>query len=370
MKIEYLRTPKHSYMVVKEADYTYETYEVQMILHNKIPNLLQMRIIVEDGQTEYWYDVTGMQALDKQFDLAPVGADFLCFLLRSICDMKTQLENYMLDDRNIPFSSSMVYFDRMNDSICFCYIPGYQQTEETGIRILFEEVLQKLDHSDSMAVRIGYDVYERCAKVDFVVEDVNRCLRDYRAEISEEEIGEPEEEEFDEIISDLWTEPEPQPITKKRRWEFPKLRKRREKKQKSGYRGVLEQELVLDYVAEKAEDWNHTVYFSKERMKTVWELVYQGGGPEENFCLDKFPFFLGKDKKKADGILHSDAVSRVHARITKEEDTLYLEDFNSTNGTYLNGRLLPMNTPSVIQKGDRIMLASEEYVLVDRRIPT
>ena len=67
MRIEYLRTANHSYMIVKEADYIFEHYEVQMILHNEIMSLLDMRIIVGDGQVEYWYDVTGMQSLEKLF---------------------------------------------------------------------------------------------------------------------------------------------------------------------------------------------------------------------------------------------------------------------------------------------------------------
>lgn len=52
MKIEYLRTAQNSYMIVKEADYDFAPYELQMVLHNKIRNLVPLQIIVADGKVE------------------------------------------------------------------------------------------------------------------------------------------------------------------------------------------------------------------------------------------------------------------------------------------------------------------------------
>lgn len=53
-------------------------------------------------------------------------------------------------------------------------------------------------------------------------------------------------------------------------------------------------------------------------------------------------------------------VSRVHAKLYLKEEKLFVEDYNSTNGTYLNHRLLPMNTPTELQEGDQIVFATEE----------
>lgn len=49
-------------------------------------------------------------------------------------------------------------------------------------------------------------------------------------------------------------------------------------------------------------------------------------------------------------------VSRLHAQIHLEDDRLYLTDMGSTNGTYLGGKRLEPNTPSMIRKGDEILL--------------
>ena len=40
MKTEYLRTAKNSYMIVKDADFEFESYELEMVLQNDLKNLV------------------------------------------------------------------------------------------------------------------------------------------------------------------------------------------------------------------------------------------------------------------------------------------------------------------------------------------
>lgn len=47
-------------------------------------------------------------------------------------------------------------------------------------------------------------------------------------------------------------------------------------------------------------------------------------------------------------------VSRVHAAIDRQEDTLTLVDMGSSNGTRLNGTALPPNEPHILRDGDEI----------------
>jgi len=49
-------------------------------------------------------------------------------------------------------------------------------------------------------------------------------------------------------------------------------------------------------------------------------------------------------------------VSRGHARIHVEDDSLYVTDLGSTNGTFLGGKRLEPNTPTLIGKGDELLL--------------
>ncbi|MDQ7025984.1 MAG: FHA domain-containing protein [Anaerolineae bacterium] len=49
-------------------------------------------------------------------------------------------------------------------------------------------------------------------------------------------------------------------------------------------------------------------------------------------------------------------VSRYHAILQLDDSHLYLTDLGSTNGTYVAGERLEPNTPTIIRKGDEVLL--------------
>ncbi len=75
-------------------------------------------------------------------------------------------------------------------------------------------------------------------------------------------------------------------------------------------------------------------------------------------------FLIGSQRDEADGIILDDTVSRIHARITREGDGYYLEDMNSTNGTYRNGEALNYKEKVKLEKNDRISFAKQQYRFV------
>lgn len=81
----------------------------------------------------------------------------------------------------------------------------------------------------------------------------------------------------------------------------------------------------------------------------------------KDIAITNFPFFIGKLKKNVDFHLESDIVSRYHAKITKEGDSFYLTDLNSTNGTYINDDLLQTYQKKEIKLGDIIAFANIKY---------
>ena len=62
-----------------------------------------------------------------------------------------------------------------------------------------------------------------------------------------------------------------------------------------------------------------------------------------DISLNRDHLLIGKNPDKADIILPSETVSRVHARIEKRSDGLYVTDLFSTNGTFLDGHRLEPN---------------------------
>src|SRR5262245_9346244 len=74
---------------------------------------------------------------------------------------------------------------------------------------------------------------------------------------------------------------------------------------------------------------------------------------------------LGRDKA-CDIVLMEDTVSRKHARIVRSGDGSYLEDLQSRNGTFLNGRRV--NGPVRLRDGDNVHLYDVALTFCDGQI--
>ncbi len=420
MHVEYLRTAKKSYMIVKGAEFPFPAYEEKMLLRNAIPCLLPFQVIRSDGAAEYCYDVSGMQSLKTLFSLENLGSRRLCFLLEHLMEAKVAMEEYLLDDADICFSAETVWFDHAAERIRFCYIPGLgaagaasgagggeERFRTMNLQSLFEEILQHLDHADSVAVRMGYEMYERCARGSFDMADCADCLQIGEAAARpeaepvvaertprwEEERSDSEDLEMNvenlEDVDFLFTESK-QPkrhFGRQKREETRDAHSSAERKRGHGretnrggaaewaretwrrWRGDVEpeeDELLFALQEEAAEISARTEVLSANEAAPAWRLVYKGSGLESDLVLTTFPFLVGTDNNRVNGVLLARTVSRVHAKLDLRDGKLYVEDFNSTNGTYVNHTLLPMNTPTVLAEGDRVVFATEEYEVFRR----
>lgn len=77
-------------------------------------------------------------------------------------------------------------------------------------------------------------------------------------------------------------------------------------------------------------------------------------------------FRIGKDIAADYSVSDNKAVSRHHAVICCNGGTFSIRDENSTNHTYLNGRMLEPGRMEVLSDGDVIRLADEEFEFTER----
>lgn len=105
-----------------------------------------------------------------------------------------------------------------------------------------------------------------------------------------------------------------------------------------------------------------TDYFNSQ--KRYPELCPNDKESYERITLNEFPFFIGKLKSRMDYGLDHAAVSRFHAKITKEDEEYFIYDLNSTNGTFLNGKQLNAREKTTIHDGDEIQFADVIYRFV------
>jgi sigma-B regulation protein RsbU (phosphoserine phosphatase) len=85
----------------------------------------------------------------------------------------------------------------------------------------------------------------------------------------------------------------------------------------------------------------------------------QGLNPGQVIPLERPQAILGRHPE-CDIVLESAAVSRQHAKITQSEGRFYLEDLNSRNGTYVNGKLLTQ--PYMLKENDAITICDLSFI--------
>ncbi len=72
---------------------------------------------------------------------------------------------------------------------------------------------------------------------------------------------------------------------------------------------------------------------------------------------------IGKSPDLVDLCIPLDVISRVHAQIRQTQEGAFLQDLNSTNGTFINGQMLEPSQEQAIQDGDIVAFAGVRFTV-------
>lgn len=120
---------------------------------------------------------------------------------------------------------------------------------------------------------------------------------------------------------------------------------------------ILSKEVPMD---QRVQVKQPTPIYQERKKKKQYRLV----GERQQYCLYKSPYLIGKSVEQVDGVIYSDAVSKVHAEFIEEGEQLYIIDMSSTNGTYVNQRRLTSNQRVEVHIGDQIQIADKQFALI------
>ncbi|MDO4453153.1 MAG: DUF6382 domain-containing protein [Eubacteriales bacterium] len=107
--------------------------------------------------------------------------------------------------------------------------------------------------------------------------------------------------------------------------------------------------------------FGETVLLETEKIKSEKKLVSLEKEKSPDICISCSSMIVGKIRQQADFVLDDEHISRVHARIEKNGDDVYVMDLNSTNGTFVNGERLQENERRRLQPLDKVAFASIVY---------
>ena len=100
--------------------------------------------------------------------------------------------------------------------------------------------------------------------------------------------------------------------------------------------------------------YGNTIFVEASLFSRENKLYGINKGNKYHIDLNQLPCTVGKMAGGVDFVIKEDTISRIHARFTKEGESINVTDLNSTNGTFKNGLRLEPNETITIEPGDEI----------------
>ena len=72
---------------------------------------------------------------------------------------------------------------------------------------------------------------------------------------------------------------------------------------------------------------------------------------------------VGRTMLQKDYGLYNSGIGKTHARVYKQDGSIFATDLGSRNGTYLNGEQLEKRVPVKMERGDILAFSDEEFIL-------
>lgn len=113
-------------------------------------------------------------------------------------------------------------------------------------------------------------------------------------------------------------------------------------------------------VEEKKEE--HIATDNRTRKQSPLLFTSINAPVNTSFTITTQEFVLGKNPAQVNGaITFNKAISRVHCKITYQNNTYYITDLGSANGTYVNKSKIAAHHPQPLRSGDIVRLANSDF---------
>lgn len=376
LQTEYVRSLNCNYeRILLEKKPEDKRYQYCILGRGGIKGLLACSLRYINGEAYLYYDISSRQNVLQLYGSRQITREWMRDFMWSLKKIQQELERFLLDICNVIWYPEQIFQDLENNVFSFLYVPYYQG--EASFIKLVEFWVEHIDYNDEALVDCVYHMYEQVEKngegylrsqifEDTVClekaweQDAEGNTENIKAEETAAEQLESEKDKNDMAPQENMISPagrEQKTSEKKGFLSIFDGRKNRNKKAREDYRQSMQRTMV-SYAAEESpyeeEEYGRTV-FVEEKAEDVPQ-THKLYTPEGKMLasIERPVLSIGKKKGEVDVVLEDASVSRIHARITMEKEDIYLEDLNSTNGTFKNGLRLQPYEKRKLEEEDEI----------------
>ena len=414
---KYFRDMNHNYLIIKGSDkLKLSPYHMRMITENDINGLLKVSQRYIDGEENLYYEINSMQTLKQIFEHRKMDKSSAFCLLSGLVKILGEIKNYLLNDAGLLLNQEHIFLNWEKQEVKFVFYPYINEPIENQIKQLFEYLVRIIDHSDEHLVDVIYDLCQlaerkvlNAEKLDYYLSDLT-CPKTIESDcdvvIDNHEITKPEyQENIASLVDKTPDEVNENKINeKKQRWKFLIL----SVISAAGaiftaiYQWLFNltgREIVLSWILlivfilfllmtggiylllvcrsvnknESTVDSYHVPSVTKQATEYCGDTVFLSDDIAENklygigkgskliIDMNFFPFIIGKLDDNTDFCIKEASISRIHVKFTKYDNTVFMTDLNSTNGTYKNGLRLEPSETVPIEAGDEIRLGKLNF---------
>ncbi len=290
---------------------TIREYELQVFQQKVIPGI--MRPIVE-GKKKLHYVISSGIPLNQYLKEGVTRYNFFSILAQTN-EVFKKIENNRLEMNNLVLDLNNVFINTMTRELHYIYEPIHGKSIETSI---FEYIY-----------RLAYTtIFLSGEDVTFFQQMINYFYQMplYSTQIMEDYILS--------ICPEVY---------------------RQVPHEKKGHSGMIKDNELM----KSAQPMEGTALLTQQ--KEVLQAYLLRLGNSTRIDINKSLFRIGKGREQVDYLVTNHVVSRLHAYIIWRNGAYFINDNNSTNGTFVNGRQIKRNQDYQIYNGDIIMLANEGF---------
>lgn len=364
-------------------------YQYCILSRGGIKGLLPCSLRYINGLAYLYYDISSKQSIVQLFGSKSITRDWLRDFMWSFRQIRQELDRFLLDGHNIIWYPEQVFQDLDSRFFSFMYVPYHER--DNGLLELVDFWVEHIDYEDETLVEFVYHIHDQLEKSGEaylqgqIFKDAD-VLEQRPLATSDESVS-----QLSQQRSPVESEHLPAPKEEKKRiFGIFEGKKRKNKEARENYHQTMQEAMRGRAVADEPRygysevirEHPEAEYEYREKVKRYQAAEYRNGEPmrgrqgleydyeEEEYgktvyieeridpaaiihylyspegkllaSLETSSLSIGKKKGEVDLVLNDLSVSRLHARIVKEGSEIYLEDLNSTNGTFKNGlRLEP-----------------------------
>lgn len=410
MQTDFVRETGVTYMRIKEEVAT-DKAQMKMVSGNEIEGFLRVSERRINDELYFCYNISSLLSMETVYEDKEITASDMRQLVAVLQRAVDNVREYLLDIDGIALTPDKIFINSGKEEFQLCYFSGKGTAFEDDVKSLFEYIIRKLCHADGEAVIIAYGIYKRiCAGENNPARlfEIEEKPKQHICEIIEERTP------IREVIPETVCSEEEKPdknllyaayalggvlavgfivfllsalipsftIGKMSsaacmgcclmigagaffgyRWFNANKEKFVRVTTVKAAMPFEKRDVRIIVPREKTEDNNLTVLLGGTDMKQHY-LRWEDDAGGHKYEIGDRAVIVGSDVKKADCVIELPGVSRMHARISKEDDSYYIKDLNSTNGTIVDGKNLVCFELCEIKLGSKIILGNVECVFV------